>query len=102
MTSTNSLGRLPAGGSGKLSWKTTPASVSTGNGSFYVTNDYGNTADAVDAANALIAGLARDAVTYAIHLLQNDSQPGLRLRHVPPTLRKVPEPAPLIAGRVRR
>ncbi|HEX3137248.1 MAG TPA: PEP-CTERM sorting domain-containing protein, partial [Casimicrobiaceae bacterium] len=61
-------------------------------GTFYVTNDFGNTTT-VAAANALIAGLPASG-TYVIHLLHNaDSQDFVY--GVNATLRKVPEPGPL-------
>lgn len=69
----------------------TPASVSNGNGSFYVTNDHGNTA-AVNRANDLLAGLPATG-TYTIHLLQNDSHQNFVYGTTP--LTQVPEPAPL-------
>ena len=69
----------------------TPASVSTGNGSFYVTNDHGNPG-AVTRANALLAGLPATGL-YTIHLLQNDSHQDFVYGTLP--LRQVPEPAPL-------
>jgi len=74
--------------------ETTPGSLSPGvnQGTFYVTNDFGNTTT-VAAANALIAGLPASG-TYVIHLLHNaDSQDFVY--GVNATLRKVPEPGPL-------
>ena len=71
--------------------ETTPASVSTGNGSFYVTNDHGNTG-AVTHANDLLAGLPATGL-YTIHLLTNDSHQNFVYGTLP--LRQVPEPAPL-------
>lgn len=73
--------------------ETTPGSLSpgAGQGSFYVTNDHGNTTT-VAAANALIAGLPGSG-DYTIHLLHNDSNQdfvyGTR------TLLQVPEPSSL-------
>ena len=72
--------------------ETTPASVSTGNGSFYVTNDHGNTG-AVTRANDLLAGLPATGL-YTIHLLQNESHQDFVYGTLP--LRQVPEPAPLM------
>jgi hypothetical protein len=72
--------------------ETTPASVSTGNGSFYVTNDHGNTG-AVTRANDLLAGLPATGL-YTIHLLTNDSHQDFVYGTLP--LRQVPEPAPLM------
>jgi hypothetical protein len=72
--------------------ETTPASVSTGNGSFYVTNDHGNTG-AVTRANDLLAGLPATGL-YTIHLLTNDSHQDFVYWTLP--LRQVPEPAPLM------
>jgi len=71
--------------------ETTPASVSTGNGSFYVTNDHGNTG-AVTRANDLLGGLPATGL-YTIHLLTNDSHQNFVYGTLP--LRQVPEPAPL-------
>jgi hypothetical protein len=72
--------------------ETTPASVSTGNGSFYVTNDHGNTG-AVTRANDLLAGLPATGL-YTIHLLTNDNHQDFVYGTLP--LRQVPEPAPLM------
>jgi hypothetical protein len=72
--------------------ETKPASVSTGNGSFYVTNDHGNTG-AVTRANDLLAGLPATGL-YTIHLLTNDSHQDFVYGTLP--LRQVPEPAPLM------
>ena len=72
--------------------ETTPASVSTGNGSFYVTNDHGNTG-AVTRANDLLAGLPATGL-YTIHLLQNESHQDFVYGTL--ELRQVPEPAPLM------
>jgi hypothetical protein len=72
--------------------ETTPASISTGNGSFYVTNDHGNTG-AVTRANDLLAGLPATGL-YTIHLLTNDSHQDFVYGTLP--LRQVPEPAPLM------
>jgi len=69
----------------------TPASVSTGNGNFYVTNDHGNTG-AVTHANDLLAGLPATGL-YTIHLLTNDNYQDFVYGTLP--LRQVPEPAPL-------
>lgn len=78
--------------------ETTPGSLSPGvnQGTFYVTNDNGNTTT-VAAANALIAGLPSTA-GYTIHLLHSDTNQDF-VYGVPPLLR-VPEPASvlLIAG----
>jgi hypothetical protein len=74
--------------------ETTPGSLSPGvnQGTFYVTNDFGNTTT-VAAANALIAGLPASG-TYVIHLLHNaDSQDFVY--GVNSTLFRVPEPGPL-------
>jgi hypothetical protein len=72
--------------------ETTPASISTGNGSFYVTNDHGNTG-AVTRANDLLAGLPATGL-YTIHLLTNDNHQDFVYGTLP--LRQVPEPAPLM------
>ena len=71
----------------------TPGSLSpgVGQGTFYVTNDHGNTTT-VAAANALIAGLPATG-TYTIHLLHNDNNQDFIYGTQP--LRQVPEPAPL-------
>ena len=77
--------------------ETTPGSLSPGvnQGSFYVTNDHGNTTT-VAAANALIAGLPATG-TYAIHLLHNADTQDFIYGTLP--LKQVPEPAPLaLAG----
>ena len=73
--------------------ETTPGSLSpgVGQGTFYVTNDHGNTTT-VAAANALIAGLPSTG-TYTIHLLHNDNSQDFVYGTLP--LRQVPEPAPL-------
>jgi len=71
--------------------ETTPASVSNGNGSFYVTNDHGNTG-AVTRANDLLAGLPPTGL-YTIHLLTNGSYQDFVYGTL--SLRQVPEPAPL-------
>jgi len=75
--------------------ETTPVSLSPGGtqGTFYVTNDYGNTAT-VTAANNLIAGLPAAGV-YTIHLLHNESNQDFVYGVPTITLRKVPEPGPL-------
>ena len=71
--------------------ETTPASVSNGNGSFYVTNDHGNTG-AVTRANDLLAGLPPTGL-YTIRLLTNGSYQDFVYGTL--SLRQVPEPAPL-------
>jgi hypothetical protein len=73
--------------------ETTPGSLSPGGsqGTFYVTNDYGNTLT-VTAANALIAGLPATGL-YTIHLLSNADRQDFVYGTLP--LRQVPEPAPL-------
>ena len=75
--------------------ETTPVSLSPGGtqGTFYVTNDHGNTTT-VAAANALIAGLPASGV-YTIHLLHNESNQDFVYGVPTITLRKVPEPGPL-------
>ena len=74
--------------------ETTPGSLSpgVGQGSFYVTNDHGNSAT-VAAANALIAGLPSTS-TYGIRLLKSDTNQDF-VYGVTSTLFKVPEPGPL-------
>ena len=74
--------------------ETTPGSLSpgVGQGSFYVTNDHGNTAT-VAAANALIAGLPSSG-TYVIHLLKSDTNQDF-IYGIKPTQFQVPEPGPL-------
>jgi len=75
--------------------ETTPGSLSPGvnQGSFYVTNDHGNTAT-VAAANALIAGLPSTGL-YTIHRLINENRQDFVYGTF--TLRQeVPEPAPLM------
>lgn len=62
-------------------------------GTFYVTNDYGNTAT-VTAATALITGLPTTEL-YTIHLLHNADNQDFVYGVLTPTLRKVPEPGPL-------
>jgi hypothetical protein len=73
--------------------ETTPGSLSPGGGqgTFYVTNDHGNTST-VTAANALIAGLPATGL-YTIHLLSNADRQDFVYGTLP--LRQVPEPAPL-------
>ena len=73
--------------------ETTPGSLSpgVGQGTFYVTNDHGNTTT-VAAANALIAGLPSTG-SYTIHLLHNYNSQDFVYGTLP--LRQVPEPAPL-------
>ena len=63
-------------------------------GTFYVTNDHGNTAT-VTAANALIAGLPPIGL-YEIHLLSNDTNQNFIYGTPIPPLQQVPEPAPLL------
>jgi hypothetical protein len=74
--------------------ETTPGSLSpgAGQGTFYVTNDHGNTTT-VTAANALIAGLPATGL-YTIHLLHNADSQDFVYGTLP--LRQVPEPAPLM------
>ena len=74
--------------------ETTPGSLSpgVGQGSFYVTNDHGNSAT-VAAANALIAGLPSTS-TYGIRLLKSDTNQDF-VYGVTSTLFIVPEPGPL-------
>jgi len=73
--------------------ETTPVSLSPGasQGTFYVTNDNGNTTT-VAAANALITGLPSTGL-YTIHLLHNDNSQDFVYGTLP--LRQVPEPGPL-------
>ena len=76
--------------------ETTPGSLSPGigtQGTFYVTNDHGNTAT-VTAANALIAGLPSTGL-YQIHLLHNDNSQDFVYGTLP-LRQQVPEPAPLM------
>jgi hypothetical protein len=72
-----------------------PKSLNPGadQGTFYVTNDYTNTAT-VTAATNLIAGLPASGV-YTIHLLHNEPNQDFVYGVPTPTLRKVPEPGPL-------
>jgi len=74
--------------------ETTPGSLSPGvnQGTFYVTNDHGNTST-VAAANALIAGLP-GAGLYTIHLLHSETNQDFVYGTLP--LLQVPEPAPLM------
>lgn len=76
--------------------ETTPQSLSPGvnQGTFYVTNDHGNTAT-VTAANALIAGLPAIGL-YEIHLLHSDTNQDFIYGTPIPPLQQVPEPAPLL------
>jgi hypothetical protein len=75
--------------------ETTPGSLSPGvsQGSFYVTNDHGNTAT-VTAANALLAGLPSTG-DYTIHLLSNADNQNF-VYGVRPLRQELPEPAPLM------
>ena len=75
--------------------ETTPLSLSPGvnQGSFYVTNDHGNTTT-VAAANALIAGLPSTGL-YTIHLLHNDNNQDF-IYGTLPLHQEVPEPTPLL------
>jgi hypothetical protein len=75
--------------------ETTPGSLSPGvsQGSFYVTNDHGNTTT-VAAANALIAGLPNTPL-YTIHLLHSDTNQDF-IYGTPPLLLEAPEPASLL------
>jgi hypothetical protein len=72
----------------------TPGSLSPGGsqGTFWVTNDHGNTST-VTAANALIAGLPSTGL-YTIHLLSNGNSQDFIYGTLP--LKQVPEPAPLL------
>ena len=74
--------------------ETTPGSLSPGvnQGTFWVTNDHGNTTT-VTAANALIAGLPSTGL-YTIHLLSNGNRQDFIYGNLP--LKQVPEPAPLL------
>lgn len=74
--------------------ETTPGSLSPGvnQGTFYVTNDHGNTST-VAAANALIAGLPSTA-GYTIHLLHSETNQDFI--YGGPLSLQVPEPAPLV------
>ncbi|HEX3631958.1 MAG TPA: hypothetical protein VHZ01_05580 [Casimicrobiaceae bacterium] len=75
--------------------ETTPGSLSPGvsQGSFYVTNDYGNTAT-VTAANALLTGLPSTGA-YTIHLLSNADNQNF-VYGTRPLREELPEPAPLM------
>jgi hypothetical protein len=78
--------------------QTTPDDLNSPDGSFYVTNDHGNTG-AVTRANTLLAGLSSSSPDFTIHLLHSlDTDPQHQdfvYGELPPTLRKVPEPGPL-------
>jgi hypothetical protein len=78
--------------------QTTPDDVSAPDGSFYVTNDHGNTG-AVTRANTLLAGLSSSSPDFTIHLLHSlDTNPQHQdfvYGQVGINLLKVPEPGPL-------
>ena len=67
---------------------------SLNDGSFYVTNDHGNTT-AVTRANTLLAGLSGSQALYTIHLLHNEDSQDF-IYGVPPLQQQIPEPAPLL------
>jgi hypothetical protein len=77
--------------------QTTPDDVNSPDGSFYVTNDHGNTG-AVTRANTLLAGLSSATPDYTIHLLHSlDTNPQHQdFVYGTLPLRQVPEPAPLM------
>ena len=75
--------------------ETTPGSLSPGlgQGSFYVTNDYG-IPTTVGAADTLLAGLPSTGV-YTIHLLSNADNQNF-IYGTRPLRQELPEPAPLM------